>query len=99
MESKLDTFEFSLDGVIPEVVDKIRKKSEFSKTIENLRTFNSIKQRKNSKKPVFIATNILQKKNYQQLPDVVKLASELGVTKLNVNGLEPYKEDMVDNIM
>ena len=48
---------------------------------------------------MFIATNILQKKNYQQLPDVVKLASELGVVKLNVNGLEPYKEDMIDNIM
>lgn len=99
VESKLDTFEFSLDGVIPEVVDKIRKNGEFSKTIGNLKTFNSIKQRKNSKKPVFIATNILQKKNYQQLPDVVKLASELGVVKLNVNGLEPYKEDMIDNIM
>jgi len=99
VESKLDAFEFSLDGVIPEVVDKIRKNGEFSKTIENLKTFNSIKLRKNSKKPVFMATNILQKKNYQQLPDVVKLASELGVVKLNVNGLEPYKEDMIDNIM
>ena len=99
VESKLDTFEFSLDGVIPEVVDKIRKNGEFSKTIENLRTFNSIKQRKNSKTPVFIATNCLQKKNYQQLPDVVKLASELGVAILNVNGLEPYKEDLIDNIM
>ena len=29
VESKLDTFEFSLDGVIPEVVDKIRKTEVF----------------------------------------------------------------------
>ena len=95
----LDKFEFSLDGVDPVLVDSIRKGGDLAADIENIRVLGECKKRRSDGKPVLIATTVLQRKNYRQLPEIVRCAAELGVERLNVNGMEPYTEDMVSSVL
>ena len=46
-----------------------------------------------------LADVIANKLNYHELPDVVALARELAVERLDVNGLEPYTEDLVSEVL
>ncbi len=91
----LDVFEFSLDGTDSETVDSVRKGSHITNIVNNIKILRELKNEKGSQKPVIYATTVLQRKNYSQLPQIIALADELGVVRLNVNQLEPYRKDMV----
>ena len=96
MEAELDTLAFSLDGTSGENVDSFRRPGSFDKVLRNLEILNEKKNRKGSRFPLLHATMVLHRSNYRLLPEVVGLASRLGVESLDVNGLEPYSDDMHD---
>lgn len=99
VEAGLDEFTFSLDGVEPDIIDKIRKGSSLKNIIENIKILQNIKKKMNSKTPMVSAVTVLQKSNYSRLPKIIQLASEMGIKKILVNHLEPYTKDMVKNIL
>jgi MoaA/NifB/PqqE/SkfB family radical SAM enzyme len=94
VEAGLDYIDFSIDGVDDEVVDPIRRGSSLKKVIANIRVFKQVKDAMGSPSPVMMSTLVLQAKNYRQLPQVIELAAELGCQGVNVNGLEPYDDEM-----
>jgi MoaA/NifB/PqqE/SkfB family radical SAM enzyme len=96
MEAGLDMLAFSLDGTAGENVDPFRRPGGFDKALHNIRVLNEKKVRKGTPGPRLCATMVLHQANYGLLPEVVELAAELGVETLDVNGLEPYSEDMRD---
>ena len=51
---------------------------------------------RSSKKPILGATVVLQRKNVEQLPAIIKLSSKKGVKVININGLEPYVANLVN---
>lgn len=97
VDAKLDCFGFSLDGTDPELIDNIRKGGSLTGIIANIRMLNGIKERRRLPYPVLYATTVLQSKNYHQLPNIIKLTADLGIERLDVNGLEPYTLDMLGN--
>ena len=99
VKERLDAFEFSLDGTDAALVDKIRKGSSVTRVIDNIRGLNQVKKENGAKFPEISATTVLQTANYKQLPEIVNLAGEIGVSTLNLNGLEPYTEDLIDNTL
>jgi MoaA/NifB/PqqE/SkfB family radical SAM enzyme len=96
---QLDNFTFSLDGSAPEVADSIRKGGSTNDIIHNMRLLNQFKTAANSKFPSLSIAVVLQIKNYRQLPGIISLAPELGVSTVYINGLEPYFENLVNDQM
>lgn len=70
----------SLDGSSPAVVEKIRGKGVFEKTIR------AIELLKGYKKPVLISTTVMGF-NYQDIPAIARLGKELGVDGVRFNHL------------
>jgi MoaA/NifB/PqqE/SkfB family radical SAM enzyme len=99
IELQLDNFTFSLDGFKPEIIDSIRIGGSTKDIIHNIRYFNQIKIAANSRSPSLAIAFVLQNKNCEQLPGVISLASELGVSTVYIHGLEPYFENLVSNQM
>ena len=93
----LDELVFSLDGVDPGQVDAIRTGGSLNDVTTNIRELRDLKQRMGSTKPAVSAAVVLQHSNLAQLPDIVRLASELGCEGVSVNGLEPYSAELVES--
>jgi MoaA/NifB/PqqE/SkfB family radical SAM enzyme len=91
----LDAFEFSLDGCDAGLVDSIRRGGSLERVVENVRGLLCTRDARGVTHPNLLATCVLQQQNYRQLPGIVALAGQLGVRRLSVNGLEPYKEQTV----
>ncbi|MFC1561512.1 radical SAM protein [candidate division KSB1 bacterium] len=99
IEYGLDSLVFSIDGVKPELVDSVRKKGSLETILSNIERLQRIKEETGSKLPIVSATLVMYKKNYKQIPDVLRLLRKIGVLRLNVNGLEPYSESFLDEIL
>jgi len=95
----LDRFDFSLDAIDPMVNDTIRKGSNSFNILSNIKRLVEEKKKRNARFPLISAVTVLQKKNYRMLPIVIKTLSDLGITKINVNFLEPYAENYVENAL
>jgi len=94
--AKLGSFVFSLDGADSELVDGIRHGGSLDILIQKIRMLNEEKHKVHSKLPVLAATMVTQRKTIGQLPSVVELAATLEVKMVTINGLEPYKPELID---
>jgi MoaA/NifB/PqqE/SkfB family radical SAM enzyme len=99
IEYGLDSLVFSIDGVSPEIVDKIRRKGSLEKIISNIKNLQNIKKEVKARKPIVSSTMVLYKENFKQIPEVLRLLRKIGVWRLNVNGLEPYSEEFLSEIL
>ena len=95
VDNGLDELVFSLDGVDPEQVDATRRGGSLDIMLQNIRTLQRVKEGQGATKPVLSAAVVLQRDNLSQLPDIVRLAAELGCEGVSVNGLEPYSAALV----
>lgn len=79
-----DSIMFSLDGSSAKIHDSLRGvKGCFDKTITNIKTFNKIKSLAKKNTPRIEVNFVLNKLNYKEVPDTVKLANELGLNFVN----------------
>ena len=99
VESGLDSFGFSLDCFDPTMNDAIRQGSDTKKIIKNVRLLNRIKSICDSNKPALAATVVLQKKNYRGLAKLMDLFADLGVHTVTLNGLEPYNQGLLKQVL
>jgi len=82
-----DRIIFSIDGGNSEINDYLRGKS-FDKIVKNVRIFNEYKK----DKPVLSFNTVISNKNYNQLKNIVKLASELGVDSIKFESLTVHSK-------
>jgi pyrroloquinoline quinone biosynthesis protein E len=73
----------SIDGASKEVFEKIRVKSNFENVIKNIKNLSK-KNISNKNKLSLRAMVLLQKSNYHQLEEIVKLCKEVGFHELEV---------------
>lgn len=90
IESQLDKLIISLDGTTQETYEQYRIGGDLSKAIEG--TKNVLKWRKqlNSKRPYVVFQFLVVKPNEHQIPDVYKLAKELGVDEVKLKTAQVY---------
>jgi len=88
---RLDVLWVSLEGAKPESYADVRLGGELPNVLDNIRRFRDSRQAYHTEiGVVFVA----MKRNIAELPDVMRLAKELGATRFLVTNVLPYTEDL-----
>lgn len=88
---------FSVDGPDPEVHDNLRgKEGAFEKTVDNIKYISDLRDRAGSDKPKLYFNTVVSKGNYRKLPDIVKLASRLGMDGIQLLPTTAFSESSKD---
>ena len=94
-QHKVDIIAISLDGANPTTNNKIRRGSNFDKIIADLKNIVAIKNQRGLNRPymnfVFCAMN----QNYRELPDLVKVAADIGLEEVKVVYFTAFSEAML----
>jgi radical SAM protein with 4Fe4S-binding SPASM domain len=80
----------SIDSATPETYRRVRKANTFEKILRNIRLINTLKQENNLQHPEIRFNYALQKANIDELPQVLSLASELGVGTVYIQDLNYF---------
>jgi len=94
-----DIIAISLDGADKETNNRIRAGSDFDKIISSLRR---IVKEKNSSKISFPYMNFVftaMRSNFRQIPDMVRLASDIGLEEVKVVYLTVFDERLQDECL
>ncbi len=87
VETGLDEFRASLDASTPETYLKIRGVPSFAKVVRNLTAFVETKRLLGATLPRISLWFTSMKENLPELPDVVELAGQMGITEVYVQRL------------
>jgi radical SAM protein with 4Fe4S-binding SPASM domain len=86
IESGLAALHVSLDAATPQLYERIRRGAHFSKVIRNLRRV--MNARRDAASPLHVrVVTVLMRQNLHELPAIVRLASDEGVTDVFVQYL------------
>lgn len=88
VESGLDYINISLDGASKEVYEKIRVGAHYDRVIENIKRLVAV--RGNKEKPHIAIWFVGLESNYHEVPNLVKLAKELGINHVNVQSAHSW---------
>ncbi|HMG15452.1 MAG TPA: radical SAM/SPASM domain-containing protein [Saprospiraceae bacterium] len=90
IESGLDRIIISLDGTTQEVYEQYRKEGKLDKVIEGTKNLVKWKKLLNSKHPHIIFQFLVVKPNEHQIPEVYRLAKEIGVDEVKLKTAQVY---------
>jgi len=96
---RVDIMAVSLDGATAETNDKIRINSNFDQIISSLK---AIVQRKNKESVSFPYVNFvvtLMKSNLNELPDIVDLASDIGIEEVKAVYLTAFSKKLENELL
>ena len=79
IELEVDHIYLSLDGATKQTYEQIRVGANFDKVISNTRRLLEIKRAMGKKRPEVKINTVVCMTNYQELPAIVELASDLGI--------------------
>jgi len=82
-----DAIAVSMDGANAPTFNDIRHGADFDRVTENIRMLNRIKQDRGSQKPRLSMAVVALKDNWDQMPDLVDLAKDLGMVHVHVESL------------
>ncbi|MBW7845202.1 MAG: SPASM domain-containing protein [Bacteroidia bacterium] len=99
VESGLDRLIISIDGTTQETYGKYRIGGKVEKVIEGTKNLLAWKQKLNSKTPHIIWQFIVFKHNEHQLPEIKKLAKEIGVDELGIKTAQIYDYQTSDSFI
>jgi len=88
----LDNLTISIDAATSKTYQAIRVGGDFKTLVKNLKKLYKIKKRKNSSKPDVQLAFVGMKRNIMELPELVKLASKLGVKNVILQGMGEYED-------
>jgi MoaA/NifB/PqqE/SkfB family radical SAM enzyme len=89
----LDTLWISVDLSHTKSYEELTGQSGFEKAKANLLAFNLLKRRINPDAKIGIAF-VAMKSNIEQLPEIISLASVMGVSELKVSNVIPFTREM-----
>jgi radical SAM protein with 4Fe4S-binding SPASM domain len=95
IEAGLDLMSVSIDGTSAETYEHIRRGAKFDPVIKNVQNMAELKRERSVNHPKLNIGYILTNHNYHQLPDLVNLATDIGVEEINVwplQGGETYAD-------
>ena len=86
-ENLIDSLAFSVDGIIPVTVNKIRNNANFSIIAQNIKYMIEVVKKSKSKRPIISIRYTLMKENIAELPSAISFWGEMGVDTINCNYL------------
>lgn len=91
----VDVFAVSLDGAKPETNDRIRRGSKIRQITDDLKDIVKMKREKGSRWPWINFVFCAMQSNLRELPDVVRLAAEIGLEEVKVVYLTVFQEALL----
>lgn len=96
---KVDVFAVSLDGATDATNSRIRRGSRINQITEDLKEIVRIKKTRGLKYPWINFVFCAMRSNIRELPDLVRLASEIGIEEVKVVYLTVFGEDLMDECL
>lgn len=90
IESGLDRMIISVDGTTQEVYENYRKSGKLEVVLQGARNVVKWKKRLNSSTPHLIFQFLVVKPNEHQIPDIYRLAEEIGVDEVKLKSAQVY---------
>jgi len=97
-EYGLDELTVSMDGARPETFDGIRRGAGFARVVSNIRDLAALKKEKGSLRPLVRFEFVAMRRNISELPELIGLASSLGVMEVIVVHLQEYGLTMGESV-
>lgn len=98
--SGLDLLKVSIDGATEETYRKIRGTDFFPRVLKSIEEINDLKKKRGSETPFIRFQFVVQKANYREAADVVRLAHRLGIDAVFFKPLEIGRiEERVDHLI
>lgn len=94
-DHNVDVFAISLDGATDETNSRIRRGSKINEITEDLKDIVRIKKERGLKYPWINFVFCAMDSNIQELPDLVRLAAEIGIEEVKVVYLTVFEEDLL----
>ena len=94
IDSGLDVLWVSLDGATPESYGDVRLGAELPAVIENLERFVKMRAAGHYPKPEIGIAFVAMKRNFADLPQVIKIGKSLRARYFSVSNLQPATADM-----
>ncbi len=91
IESGLDRLIISVDGTTQEVYEQYRKEGKLDHVLQGARNVVKWKKQLNSKTPHIIFQFLVVKPNESQIPEVYRLAKEIGVDEVKLKTAQVYE--------
>ncbi len=93
---KVDVFAVSLDGATDETNGRIRRGSKIDQITDDLKEIVQIKKERGLKYPWINFVFCAMRSNIRELPDLVRLAAEIGIEEVKVVYLTVFGEDLMN---
>lgn len=90
VESGLDRMIISVDGTTQEVYENYRKAGKLESVLQGARNMVKWKKELNSKTPHLIFQFLVVKPNEHQIPDIYRLAEEIGIDEVKLKTAQIY---------
>ena len=90
IESGLDRIIISVDGTTQEVYEQYRKAGRLKNVLQGARNLVKWKKKMSSQKPYVIFQFLVVKPNEHQIPEVYRLAEEIGVDEVKLKTAQVY---------
>lgn len=95
----VDVFGISLDGATDETNSRIRRGSNIAKITADLKEIVKYKKEHNLKYPWINFVFCAMKSNIHELPDLVRLAAEIGIEEVKVVYLTAFDEKLAQEVL
>jgi MoaA/NifB/PqqE/SkfB family radical SAM enzyme len=92
IESGLDFLYISFDSASKDTFEELRTGADFEKIINNVKLFVKTKQETKAKRPVFLFKSTISSFNINEIPQLVKLAEDLGADGINFGKMMSEEE-------
>lgn len=92
----VDVFAVSLDGATDETNSRIRRGSKIEQITEDLKDIVRMKKERGLKYPWINFVFCAMQSNIRELPDLVRLAAEIGIEEVKVVYLTVFGEDLMN---
>ena len=93
IDTGLDELRISLDAASPEGYKRIRNNSGFNRIVRNLRSFVKLQNKRWTDHPKLSIWFLGTKDNITELPDVIQLASDVGIKEVYLQRLVYFLDD------
>ena len=96
VSAELDWISFSVDAAQAETYNRIRQGADFERVLANIRGLGELKHQQNSRLPKMMLVFVMmagENENYQQLPEIIQLAHELGIEQVIAKNLDVILKD------
>ena len=96
---RVDIIAISLDGATAVTNDKIRRGSSFDKITADLKSIVARKKRLWLERPYMNFVFCAMAQNFQELPDLVKVAAEIGVDEVKAVYFTAFAENLLPQVL